>query len=165
VKAEGIGGEREGDFTDNFNTIEKSIKWSSSCLWGFPFILLPLISTSSFVIHKMIVKEFPLNQGFNSVPQYLIDGIWNKFVSNKPNQSVHDKEKNRCVCHTVTLPFTLKSILRQKKNYGNSNISLCKNKGFKKSSKRNQDASRYYNSVTNLKFQHKPKYQLSIILI
>jgi hypothetical protein len=29
---------------------------------------------------------------------------------------------------------------------------------FKKSSKRNQNPSRYYNSVTNLKFQHKPKY-------
>jgi len=26
-------------------------------------------------------------------------------------------------CHTVALPFTLKSILMQKKNYGNSNIS------------------------------------------
>jgi hypothetical protein len=35
----------------------------------------------------------------------------------------------------------------------------CKNNIiFKKSSKRNQNASRYYyNSVTNLKFQHKPK--------
>ncbi len=31
------------------------------------------------------------------------------------------------VCHTVALPFTLKSILRQKKNYQNSNISPCKN--------------------------------------
>jgi hypothetical protein len=32
------------------------------------------------------------------------------------------------VCHTVALPpFTLKTILRQKKNYGNSNISPCKN--------------------------------------
>jgi predicted translin family RNA/ssDNA-binding protein len=30
------------------------------------------------------------------------------------------------------LPFTLKSILRQKKNYGNSNISQCKNIIFKK---------------------------------
>ncbi len=28
----------------------------------------------------------------------------------------------------------------------------------KKSSTRNQNAFRYYNSVTNLKFQHKPKY-------
>jgi hypothetical protein len=27
------------------------------------------------------------------------------------------------VCHTIALPFTLKSILRQKKNYENSNIS------------------------------------------
>jgi len=29
---------------------------------------------------------------------------------------------------------------------------------FKKSSKRNQNPSRYYKSITNLKFQHKPKY-------
>jgi hypothetical protein len=32
----------------------------------------------------------------------------------------------------------------------------------KKSSQRNQNPSRYYNSIiTNLKFQHKPKYHLS----
>jgi hypothetical protein len=32
--------------------------------------------------------------------------------------------------------------------------------------KRNQNPSRYYNSIiTNLKFQHKPKYHLSKILI
>jgi len=30
-------------------------------------------------------------------------------------------ENKGCVCDTVALPFTLKSILRQKKNYGNSN--------------------------------------------
>jgi len=66
------------------------------------------------------------------------------------------------VCHTVALPFPLKS---QKKNYGNSNISPCKNIIFKKSSKRNQNPSRHYNSITNLKFQHKPKYHLSKILI
>jgi hypothetical protein len=36
------------------------------------------------------------------------------------------------VCHTVALPFTLKIILRQKKNYGNSNISPCKNIIFKR---------------------------------
>jgi hypothetical protein len=34
---------------------------------------------------------------------------------------------NKGVCHTVALPFTLKSVLRQKKNYENSNISPCKN--------------------------------------
>jgi hypothetical protein len=31
--------------------------------------------------------------------------------------------------------------------------------------KRNQNPSRYYNSITSLKFQHKPKYHLSKILI
>jgi len=65
----------------------------------------------------------------------------------------------------LALPFTLISILRQKKNYENSNISPCKNIIFKKSSKRNQNLSRYYNSITNLKFHHKPKYHLSKILI
>jgi hypothetical protein len=35
----------------------------------------------------------------------------------------------------VALPFTLKSILRQKKNDGKSNISPCENIIFKKSSK------------------------------
>ncbi len=69
------------------------------------------------------------------------------------------------VCHTVALPFTWKSILMQKKNYGNSNIPPCKNIIFKKSSKRNQNPSRYYNSTTNCKFQHKPKYHLSKICI
>ncbi len=59
------------------------------------------------------------------------------------------------VYHTVALPFTLKSNLRQKKNYGNSNISPCKNI-IKQSSKRNQFFSSYYNFMTNLKFQHKP---------
>jgi hypothetical protein len=32
---------------------------------------------------------------------------------------------------------------------------------YKNSSTRNQNAFKYYNSVTNLKFQHKPKYHLS----
>jgi hypothetical protein len=69
------------------------------------------------------------------------------------------------VCHTVALPFTLKNILRPKKTYGNSNISPCKNIIFKRSSKRNQNPSRYYNSMINFKFQHKPKYHFSKILI
>jgi hypothetical protein len=32
----------------------------------------------------------------------------------------------------VAMPFTLKNILRKKKNYENSNISPCKNIIFKK---------------------------------
>ncbi len=42
---------------------------------------------------------------------------------------------------------------------------MCKNIIFKKSFKRNQSPSRHYNSMTNLKFSHKPKYHLSKILI
>jgi hypothetical protein len=52
---------------------------------------------------------------------------------------LRNKDKARGVSHT------LKRILRQKKNYGNSNISPCKNIIFKKSSKRNQNRSRDYN--------------------
>jgi hypothetical protein len=77
----------------------------------------------------------------------------------------HHNTKKQGVCHTVALPFTLKKVSKQKKNYGNSNISPCKNIILKKSSKRNQNPSRYYNFVTNLKFQHKPKYCISKFII
>jgi len=50
------------------------------------------------------------------------------------------------VRHTVALPFSI--LMQKKKNYGNSNISPCQNVVFKKSSKRNQNPSRYYNSIT-----------------
>jgi hypothetical protein len=39
-------------------------------------------------------------------------------------------------CHTMALSFTLKRVLRQKKNCGNSNIPPGKNIIFKKSSKK-----------------------------
>jgi hypothetical protein len=72
----------------------------------------------------------------------------------------------------VALPFTLKkSILRQKKknNYGNSNISPCKNipnLHQKNPLKRNQNPSRYHNSITNLKSQTQAQnYHLAKILI
>jgi hypothetical protein len=59
--------------------------------------------------------------------------------------------------HFMALPFTLKRILRQQKNYGNSNISPCKKYGILKNSfKRNPNPSRYYNFIINLKFQFKP---------
>jgi hypothetical protein len=46
------------------------------------------------------------------------------------------------VSHCGLAIYILKVFLRQKKNYGNSNISPCKNIIFKKSSKRNQNPSR-----------------------
>jgi hypothetical protein len=64
------------------------------------------------------------------------------------------------VSHTLCgLAICIKiSILRQKKkNDGNSNISPCQNMIFKKSSKRNQNRSQYYNFITNLKFQTQAK--------
>jgi hypothetical protein len=70
-------------------------------------------------------------------------------IANPPTSQIFKKQG---VCHTVTLPFTLKKILRQKKNYEISNISPCKNIIFKKTplklTKILQDII-----ITNLKFQ------------
>jgi len=69
----------------------------------------------------------------------------------------------------VALPFTLKWILSQKeeeelwklKYFTMQKYNLAKNP-----LKETQNPSRYYNSIiTNLKFQHEPKYHLSKILI
>jgi hypothetical protein len=70
------------------------------------------------------------------------------------------------VSHCGLAIYGKKKYLKTKEElYGNSNTSPCKNTIFKKSSKRNQNPSRYYNSLTNLKFEHKPKYHLSEMLI
>jgi hypothetical protein len=68
----------------------------------------------------------------------------------------------------MALPFTLKEYLKAKDElWKPKNISsMQKYNLLKKSSKRNQNPSRYYNSIiTNLNFQHEPKYHLSKILI
>jgi hypothetical protein len=73
------------------------------------------------------------------------------------------------VCHTAALPFTLKSkYLKAKEELWKLKYFTihAKIKPSKSSSKRNQSPSRYcYNSITNLKFQHKPKCHLSKIFI
>jgi hypothetical protein len=60
----------------------------------------------------------------------------------------------------VALQFTIKKVSEGKRRIMETQIfQPCKNIICKKSSKRNQNPSRYYyNSRTNLKFQHKPKY-------
>jgi hypothetical protein len=63
------------------------------------------------------------------------------------------------------LAIYIKKYLMAKEELGNSNISPYKNVTFKLFSKRIQNPSSYYNSITNLKFQHKPKYHLSKTLI
>jgi hypothetical protein len=62
------------------------------------------------------------------------------------------------VCHTTALPLTLKGILKakeklQKLKYFTTQKYII----FKKTSKRIQNRSRSYNSIANLKLQHKPK--------
>jgi hypothetical protein len=57
--------------------------------------------------------------------------------------------------------LTLKSTFRQKKKYGNSNISPCKNIIFKKNILKE---TKILQDITNPKFQHKSKYHLSKIL-
>jgi hypothetical protein len=55
----------------------------------------------------------------------------------------HDKTNKGCVTHYgLAIIYIKKDLLRQKKNYGNSNISSCKNIIFKKSYKSNQNPSR-----------------------
>jgi len=72
------------------------------------------------------------------------------------------QEQGRGVSHHGLAIYIKKKVfLGQKKNYRNLIISPCKNiifKKKKKSSKRNQNPSRYHNSIiTNLKFPNKPK--------
>jgi hypothetical protein len=69
------------------------------------------------------------------------------------------------VSHCGLAIYIKKNLKAKEELWKNPNISPCKNIIFKKSSKRNQNPSRYYNSTTNLKFQHKPRYHLSKILI
>jgi len=63
------------------------------------------------------------------------------------------------------LPIYIQKYLKAKQDLWKFKYFKMQNIIYKKSSTRNQNASRYYNSVTNLKFQHKPKYHLSKILI
>jgi len=49
------------------------------------------------------------------------------------------KQNKQGVCHTMALPFTLKSIFKAKEELWKFKYSPCKNIIFKKSSKRNQN--------------------------
>jgi hypothetical protein len=96
---------------------------------------------------------------------------WTKFVANQwwvvlyIYKKTFESKKARNVSH-CGLAIYIKKYLKAKEE-------LCKLKYFtmqtynlqKKSSKRNQNHSSYYNSISNLMFQHKPKYHLSKILI
>jgi len=64
------------------------------------------------------------------------------------------------VSHSGLAIYIFKNILKAKKKefMKNQIFHHAKILIFQKSSKKNQNTSRYYNSITHLKFQHKPKY-------
>jgi hypothetical protein len=69
------------------------------------------------------------------------------------------------VCHTVAFVIDIKKYLKAKEELRKLKyFTMQNNIFFKTSSKRNQNPSRYYNSVTNLKFPYQPRYHLSKIL-
>jgi hypothetical protein len=61
---------------------------------------------------------------------------------------LHPKNEKKRACHATALPFTLKNILMQNRNYENSNISPCKEynlqKNHIKETKKFQDIKCYY---------------------
>jgi hypothetical protein len=71
------------------------------------------------------------------------------------------------VSHCGGLAIYMKKYLKakEKRIMATQIFHHVKTQSSKNSSTRNQNASRYYNSAPNLKFQHKPKYHVSNILI
>jgi hypothetical protein len=88
-----------------------------------------------------MLSEFCLNCGVFSELLFAFVSLW------------HLKQ---AVCHTMALPFTLKRILRQKKNYGNSKIfHHAKIYSSKNPLKKNQNPSRYYYNQSQVSTQAK----------
>jgi len=69
------------------------------------------------------------------------------------------------VCDTMALPFKIKTYLRAKEELWKLKHFTMQKYNLQKILKKNQNPSTYENSITNLKFQHKPKYHVSKILI
>jgi len=75
-----------------------------------------------------------------------------------------EKKNPRVVSH-YGLAIYIKMYLKAKEELWKLKYFTMQNITFKKSPKRNQNPSRYYKSISNLKFQHKPKYHVSKSLI
>ncbi len=93
------------------------------CALNFIIILFLMLKWG-----KKMKKKWPricLNSKITSIHIYSI----NYYSQVALDEKSKGKQK---VCHTAALPFTWKLILRQKKNYVNSNISPCKGKRKKK---------------------------------
>jgi hypothetical protein len=66
--------------------------------------------------------------------------------------------KTRGLSHSGLAIYTKKDLkAKEEELWKLKSFTMQKKKSSKLSSKRNQNPSRYYNSITNLKFQHKVK--------
>jgi hypothetical protein len=93
------------------------------CIW---LTSLQCSLHSCFTYHNWNWQNQKWNPQMPTFPCTIYDKTKTKYLNNKILKL--GTLKNQGVCHTMALPFTLNSILRQKKkNYGNSNISPCKN--------------------------------------
>ncbi len=101
-----------------------------------------------------------------------------KIYKRKAFQNLHDKnqihltnvqiqaKRNNKWCITLWPGHLHKKVSEGKRRIIEIEIfHHAKIQSFKTSSKRNQNPSRYRNSITNLKFKHKPKYNVSKILV
>jgi hypothetical protein len=96
--------------------------------------LKPLSLTYFQTQHK-IQPQKPATKSISTSSSYLlflhfctwIMGTFYEMIWNEGGYGSQGTSNNKGVCHTAALPFTLKSILRQKKNDGNSNTPPSKN--------------------------------------
>jgi len=72
----------------------------------------------------------------------------------------HQTKCKQGLCHTVAFPFTLKKYLDSKEELWKLKYFTMQKNNLQKILEKKPNPSRYYNSITNLKFQHKPKYHL-----
>ncbi len=117
-----------------FNTYWHESEWSREHLNLWPFNHNNNIEMPRPSILGKLFFDFLRSMGYGSKLKTHSLSFWKlsiKYIyATLPFGSFLEKQG---VCHTVALPFALRSILRQKKkNYGNSNISPCKNIIFKK---------------------------------
>jgi hypothetical protein len=85
-------------------------------------------SETTFDVHGVKRQNNPTLLLHHQAPypsQYLLIYLaYFHHAAHKPySLHVHATQSQKGVCHSVALPFTLRSILGQKKNYENSNIS------------------------------------------
>jgi hypothetical protein len=105
----------------------------------------------------------PLSLPFHNIIYYYYSSIEQhvEFVASTYFLSLAIFKQRLCQSHFGLAILDFKSILRQKKNYGNSKIfhHTKTNIIFRKNPlKETKNPSRYHNSIiTNLKFQHKAK--------